>query len=483
MRVPSEFLWKLDATYSMTAASMSFTASSILAFAMARSTTPASGGREGETRSPLLKSSVWHRIIFGVSVADIIQSLGILTGPFSVPSDVPQALWSLGNVTSCRISGFMFNVGSMSVPMYILFFAYYCLCKVKQRMDDTDFACLEWKVHIFIVLFTVGICTASLLTDSVQSCPYGIVCTFSASPAGCQILPELYGECDRRSEQYAQLYYSILLFGVYFFCFIGIVICMFQVCWYVIFVKKSMNQGLRLTTDHETLSPYFERGGRGRVQHLERIQIREFFIQASLYVSVYLITYVFWMVLIMFIVLKTELPPLWIATTAAIFYPIGGVLNILVYFRPKALTLMKNHSRYSWFQALVLVIRAGGIIPGPNEMICSDVLDQEVDESYPSHDSSSAFSGNGSGQLSCFNLSSSGLNDDPCCPEAGEASTKSHQSPLETQRKFYNFPIKERLEEKNTDEEDQFVIRKVVSSLEMIKEENSDQDNDAENSD
>ena len=48
-----------------------------------------------------------------------------------------------------------------------------------------------------------------------------------------------------------------------------------------------------------------------------------------------------------------------------LFYPLGGLFHILVYTRPKVLSLRrKNPHQYSfWFQDFVIVIRAGAVVP------------------------------------------------------------------------------------------------------------------------
>lgn len=66
-------------------------------------------------------------------------------------------------------------------------------------------------------------------------------------------------------------------------------------------------------------------------------------------------------------------------TTTSIIYPIGGMFNILVYTRPKVLSLRRRrHAGYSWFKAFVMVVRAGGVVP---MVVVED--DQQPDEVYP----------------------------------------------------------------------------------------------------
>ena len=87
-------------------------------------------------------------------------------------------------------------------------------------------------------------------------------------------------------------------------------------------------------------------------------------IQASLYVLAYFVTNFFpWYLVIVFEIMKQQPSDMSLLMTS-IFYPLGGLFNILVYTRPKDLSLRrKNPRQYSWFQAFVIVIRAGAVVP------------------------------------------------------------------------------------------------------------------------
>ena len=47
----------------------------------------------------------------------------------------------------------------------------------------------------------------------------------------------------------------------------------------------------------------------------------------------------------------------------AIFAPLGGFFNILVYTRPKVSTLRRRRPEYWWFQAFWMVVKVGGEVP------------------------------------------------------------------------------------------------------------------------
>ena len=70
-----------------------------------------------------LNKSPYSRIIFGLSVADIIQeSAGMIISPFAVPSDSTRiyAPWAKGTIGACEAAGFFLQVGASAVPFYTL---------------------------------------------------------------------------------------------------------------------------------------------------------------------------------------------------------------------------------------------------------------------------------------------------------------------------------------------------------------------------
>ena len=204
-------MWRVQVTCQISTASVSLVASSIVAIMVARSKTStrsAGGGNNNNNRTArrirrrtattptfALMSSPYHRIIFGLSISDIFQSFGLLSGPFAAPAYVPQALWGAGNNLSCATNGIISTIGIISTPMYTSFLCYFCLCKVKKNMtDDTFSQQIERKLHKFIIAFNFMVCVAALVTKTLNSSPHGNFCFLAAVPTGCRQSPDIYGE-------------------------------------------------------------------------------------------------------------------------------------------------------------------------------------------------------------------------------------------------------------------------------------------------
>lgn len=125
----SEF-WKELAITQTTTAAISFVASSTLATCVllrAESSDPPRGGiSSSQSRSKRFLacrglSSPFRRIIFGLSVSDMMQSFAVLVGPWMTVQGVPLAPWGKGNKHTCRFAGLLLTIGYSAVPMYTLF--------------------------------------------------------------------------------------------------------------------------------------------------------------------------------------------------------------------------------------------------------------------------------------------------------------------------------------------------------------------------
>jgi hypothetical protein len=90
---------------------------------------------------------------------------------------------------------------------------------------------------------------------------------------------------------------------------------------------------------------------------------RDFIIQGALYVTAYLATYSFLGIVNAVVFFGNGHPSAWLITLTSIFYPLGGLFNILVYTRPKVWSLRRKHKGLSWRRAFITVVRAGGVVP------------------------------------------------------------------------------------------------------------------------
>ena len=145
--------------------------------------------------SPSGLRSPYSRIIFGLSIADVLQSLGILVAPFAAPTD-PEHIFGRGSVKSCDAVGFFTVIGSLAVPFYTLQLTYYFLKRVKYKVLPKDFANGEEKwFHIFIWIYSIAVASFATGKEMINPTQRGSMCYLTPSPVGCNRYDDV--ECIR----------------------------------------------------------------------------------------------------------------------------------------------------------------------------------------------------------------------------------------------------------------------------------------------
>ena len=117
------------------------------------------------------------RLIVSLSVADVMQSLAMLLGPFVPPKGTLQSPWAIGNTSSCDAAGIMMYAGNLAYPLYIFAISIYFYCRVTQLMTEDEFRNkVERKIHYLILTFVATTSLAALFTGSINTIPTGSLC-------------------------------------------------------------------------------------------------------------------------------------------------------------------------------------------------------------------------------------------------------------------------------------------------------------------
>ncbi len=291
-------------------------------------------------------SDPYRRIVFGLSISDILKSVGMVAGPFLNRTDVPQALWAIGNPRSCQLTGFLFMVGATAVPMYTLSLCIYYVCKCKIKMTDDQFAHrVEKKIHAIVILLNVGLHLTAFVIGTIKSSAFGNMCLTAAFPTGCRQNPEIYGECDPGSEETAEVFTFIYNICIPVVCIVGIIVCLAMIFWNVVLSERICGH----PSGHDS-------------EAISRLYKRELVTQGFLYVSVFLLSSIPYMTTNLIYLSGSE-PSRNLYRTSAILYPLGGLFNIFIYSRLSVENFHRRHPQCSRVQAFWLVLKAGGGIP------------------------------------------------------------------------------------------------------------------------
>ncbi len=368
-------MWESWIVTQIVAATVSFIASLLMIIMIARSKTSSrteqvvdAANTDDARMIPsafILSSSPYHRIIFGISFSDTLSSLAVALGPFALPSNVAQARWGIGNNFTCTVDGLMAVLGILNTAWYAFILSFFCLCKVKFSMTNDDFSRkFEWKLHFIIIVHNLVIIVLGLVTQVFNPLFHGNFCIISNTPTGCIQSPEIYGECDTTIFKYVPILSNMTFVFANAVCLPGIIICMSMVCWHAMVTTKSLRKNdkesiVDIGNQEDTLVQIAKRSAASIVRRCRM----EFFIQAGLYVLGYMLTNTFVLIThIHFMVSNQEVGDVFNFIAAATF-PLAGLFNILIYTRPKVVMFRKQHPRYSWMRALVLVVKSGGVVP------------------------------------------------------------------------------------------------------------------------
>ena len=296
----------------------------------------------GSLRSP------YRRIIFSLSICDTLQSFALISGPFLTPKS-EQHPWSVGNVRTCDFNASALVSGMIGVPCYTLTLCVYYLCKVKYSMTDGQFIDrFERRIHIAVAFLVICGCVGGIITKSFNPVPSGSVCGFSGLPVQCRHSPQLAAECDRG--QRSGIFIVLFVLAIPTVLFSSIIMSVAMLCMHA-FRRASIFRANLGVLSEDTLQISSGRGVRSddgnslstTGARLARLYEKEATIQAILYSSaffgVYFLSYFIAITNSRILKRDINMAPDF-RTIVAIFFPLGGLFNILIYSRPVSLSLI-----------------------------------------------------------------------------------------------------------------------------------------------
>eukprot|EP00977_Amphora_coffeiformis_P012627 scaffold3181_cov167-Amphora_coffeaeformis.AAC.16 len=181
------------------------------------------------------RSSVYHRILIGLSCLDILFSTAYAFGP--IPKPQPEAEWSqallrstdnrlaMGNTTTCAVQAFFVQFGFMSYSYCACLCVYFVLA-IRYNVKEAFLArYIEPVMHAAVLSFALlTAVTAQLKGYANGNIP---VCWVGTSPPLCDVLTHIEcirGEGYRDFVQWAITYPVWIESGV-------ILVCLITVMW------------------------------------------------------------------------------------------------------------------------------------------------------------------------------------------------------------------------------------------------------------
>ncbi len=319
-------------------------------------------------------STPYRRIILGLSISEIFRSLAFITGPLSVPSS--KISWEADDeATSCQANGFVGQVGATAVMLHTVFLCMYYLCRLKHRVSNNAFECkIERKFRAFIIIFSLTAGIVPLAMDAFHtSSRFSSICMIESVPTGCWIEPDIVGECDATSVKYYKILTAIFYQGLPVLCLMAIIVIMGLLYHHA----SIQNQIIKLQVSRHSETNHKNNDeisveGRGmrdmpqdRVQQISILYRREMMIQATCCIGA------FFLIHIPVVIGPKFHDSVFLEAIFLTFSPIGGLLNMLVYTRPKVASLRRNNPECSRLHGFWLVLNEGGEIPNEVDLSIS----------------------------------------------------------------------------------------------------------------
>ena len=318
-------------------------------------------------------STPYPRIVFGLSVGDLFMSLAILLGPFASPNGSYSNPWSVGNVHTCNVDGFLLFYGLTSVPMYLLLLSIYHYATIVRRVSKYNFYTkIERHAHIVIHLVTLVVSLYLLASKSFNPLGEGVGCAPVRYPQSCW---SDNTQCTRGEHSVIIAFISPLLTS--FIACIGSFVLFTLIYRHVFKSESNMNRDGNgdLQNDETRCYRFFslcrckginheQEENEGDLQYFIRLWTRESAIQAALYMWAFLITFGFTLFTFILRTFKEARNPVVIQLIfARTLWPLMGLFNLLTYIRPKVIQTRLTHPELSWFRTIYLTIKTAGDVP------------------------------------------------------------------------------------------------------------------------
>ena len=140
-----------------------------------------------KSRSKL--STIYHRLIFCLSIYEVIISIAIAFTTLPMPKDMIYNQFNgliLGNTSTCSAQGFLFILGAQSAGLYNSFLMVYYLLSIRYQMPDANISKLvEPLMHAYTTAFGFSISISLLVFDAYNPTPYDVWCTAITYPYWC----------------------------------------------------------------------------------------------------------------------------------------------------------------------------------------------------------------------------------------------------------------------------------------------------------
>ena len=204
-------------------------------------------------RSNIRFSTVSHRLVFAMSSADVICSIGMAAGTLAMPKNMVYDFEgkTIGNEFTCSLQGFLVFFAGFATMAYNACLSVYFMCSITYKMKDAKIRkCVEPFMHVVCILATLPTAILFWVHKWYNPTPNDTWCVAVSYPYYCNPEYEHADSCSIRgspssyqiaSRKALKLYYVV-------FFFLGPIItvwCMFRIIRTVYLQEKHIKAFMR----------------------------------------------------------------------------------------------------------------------------------------------------------------------------------------------------------------------------------------------
>jgi len=116
----------------------------------------------------LVKTSTFARILFAISIFDVMTSCGVFMGTWPIPRGTPGVYMASGNKGTCTAQGFWMQLG-VGVPLYNASLSIYYFLVLFKGYKEHQVKKVEPLFHGVPILFALSTAIAVAATDNYRS--------------------------------------------------------------------------------------------------------------------------------------------------------------------------------------------------------------------------------------------------------------------------------------------------------------------------
>ncbi len=293
------------------------------------------------------KNSIYHRILFFISVGDLLSSFAVALTTIPMPRDVVYAFRgpSYGNIQTCEAQAFLYLFGNALVIFSGSILLVYYLCTLVCNISEEVFR-RYIEPGLYIANVTGSTATLSILLlkqDMLNPTTIDPFCGPALYPAGCTKLKD--PDC-RGSPEDEEIYLIMFTFTLsLLFAMLIITIC-------GVFSKRLKQ---RFLSSVESTSPFScETDGEiaiSAADFLRQSNMNTMAKQILLYAGAYVFTWTNTVLSLFPSLLKLQ----YVQLLRMTFQPLQGFFNMLIFFFHKVDTVRKNDEDLTIREALFIV--------------------------------------------------------------------------------------------------------------------------------